>query len=429
MMLLRSTLLALVLLALAGCSINPVTGQRGLNFYGEDWEMEVGQQQYAPLRQAQGGDFVLEPAVTEYVRAVGERIAAHSDRQLPYEFNVINSSVPNAWALPAGKIVVNRGLLTELGSEAELAAVLGHEIVHSAASHSAQAASRAALTQGAVVLGAIAVGMGSDNSDYTQIALLGGMLGAQLVQMRHSRGAESEADYYGMRYMKKAGYDPVAAVELQETFVRLSGDRQSSWLDGLFSSHPPSTERVQANARTADELGRGGEMGRSEYQRQVAVLHRLKPAYDAHDEGRRALSEGRLQEAARKADEALRISNREAIFHALRGDILIAQRDYSGAEAAFGQAIALDSGWFYHHLRRGAIREQLRNYGGAREDLATSIGLLPTADGFLYLGNVERLSGNRSKAVEYYRVAAQSDSQAGEQARKYLGEMGEPVGN
>jgi predicted Zn-dependent protease len=154
-----------LLLLVAGCATNPVTGERELNLYGEDWEKQVGEQQYAPMIQAQGGDLVIDDSVVNYVQSVGQRVAQYSDRDLPYEFEVINNSVPNAWALPAGKIAINRGLLTELGSEAELAAVLGHEVVHAAARHSAQAASRAALAQGAVILGSVAVGASTDNDD------------------------------------------------------------------------------------------------------------------------------------------------------------------------------------------------------------------------------------------------------------------------
>ena len=85
----------------------------------------------------QGGAYVVDPELNRYVREVGARLARASDRALPYEFVVLNNSTPNAWALPGGKIAVNRGLLVELDNEAELAAVLGHEIVHAAARHGA----------------------------------------------------------------------------------------------------------------------------------------------------------------------------------------------------------------------------------------------------------------------------------------------------
>jgi len=108
--------------ALAACGINPVTGKKELQFVSTAQEVQIGQQNYAPTRQSQGGDFIVLPEVSKYVNEVGQKLAAASDRPLPYEFSVLNSSVPNAWALPGGKIAVNRGLLTELDNEAELAA-------------------------------------------------------------------------------------------------------------------------------------------------------------------------------------------------------------------------------------------------------------------------------------------------------------------
>jgi predicted Zn-dependent protease len=120
---------------LAACSTNPVTGEKELMLVGEGTELSIGAQQYAPMRQSEGGDYLMDPALTAYVQQVGNRLAAVSDRELPYEFSVLNNTIPNAWALPGGKIAVNRGLLVQLKSESELAAVLGHEIVHAAARH------------------------------------------------------------------------------------------------------------------------------------------------------------------------------------------------------------------------------------------------------------------------------------------------------
>lgn len=413
-----------ILLLVAGCTTNPVTGERDFNMYGEDWERQVGEQQYAPLRQAQGGDFVLDPAVVNYVQEVGQRIASEADRELDYEFAVINNSVPNAWALPGGKISVNRGLLTEMESEAELASVLGHEVVHAAASHGAQAYSRSTLTQGAVILGSIAVGVATEREDYFNYAMLGGMLGAHLIGQQYSRSNEREADEFGMLYMKRAGYDPQGAVELQETFVRLSKDRAPGFMDGLFASHPPSQERLENNRRIAEELGTGGTMGKQRHQQAIARLERLEPAYEAHDEGRKALAEGNPSKALEKAEEALAIEDGEAHFHLLRGDALATSERYRDAEAAYSRALARDPSWFYQHMRRGMVREELGNLSGARSDLQASLERLQTANAYLHLGHVERAAGNRNQAIEHYRTAAQSDSEAGQKARQALVEMG-----
>ncbi len=420
----RLILIALSLLLTSACAVNPVTGERGINFFGEDWEISTGQQYYAPMRQSQGGDFVLDTELVAYVQEVGQRVAAESDRQLPYEFYVINSSVPNAWALPGGKMAINRGLLTEMGSEAELAAVLGHEVVHAAASHGAQGQSRAVLAQGAVILGGVAIGVATDRADYATVAMLGGMVGAQLITQRFSRQQELEADRFGMVYMHRAGYHPDGAVALQESFVRLSEGRDAGFLQGLFSSHPPSQERVSANRATAEQLGRQGTIGEERYQRMIARLVELAPAYEAHDQGRRELGRGNFDAALAKAEEALALESGEAVFHALKGDALASQQRFQEAEQAYSAALARDTGWFYHHLRRGMVREQLRAWNGARTDLEASIERLPTAQAHYFLGNVERAQGNRQRAIDNYRIAAQSTDSTGENARRALREMG-----
>ena len=420
----RLITILLALFLVVGCAVNPVTGDRQLSLVGESWELETGAQHYAPLRQSQGGDFVLDRELVDYVKEVGHKVAVQADRELPYEFEVINSSVPNAWALPGGKMSINRGLLTEMNSEAELAAVLAHEVVHAAAGHSAHAQSRAVLTQGAVILGGIAVGVATEREDYATVAMLGGMLGAHLVSQRYSRNAEREADYYGMIYMHQAGYDPQGAVDLMESFVRLSEGRNPGFLAGLFASHPPSRERLETNRQTAAELGTGGITGQARYQQATARIRELEPAYKAHDEGRLALRNGDHETALAKAEQALALEDGEATFHALRGDALASADRHADAESAYSAALARDDSWFYQHLRRGMVRERQGNLAGARGDLQASLDRLETAEGHFYLGNIERAGGNRQQAIQHYRTAAQSDTETGRQARQALAEMG-----
>ena len=277
-------ILLLVLSAmLVGCAVNPVTGKNELRLVPESTELNLGAEQYSPSRQMQGGDYSVDAELTAYVAGVGKRLAAVSDRGLPYEFKVINDSTPNAWALPGGKIAINRGLLVELKSEAELAAVLGHEIVHAAARHGAKGMERGMLMQGVVLATQIA----SANSEFANLAVGGAAAASQMIGQKYGRDAEREADYYGMKYMYKAGYDTQAAVSLQETFVRLSEGRNQDWLSGLFSSHPPSMERVLANRESLKEFPPGGDRGDERYRQKIAGLLKSREAYAAHDQGDR----------------------------------------------------------------------------------------------------------------------------------------------
>jgi len=409
---LRHLVWALLLVILSGCAVNPVTGRNELVLVGEGTELQIGAEQYAPLRQMQGGDYSTQPQITAYVKEVGGRLAAVSDRQLPYEFQVINDSTPNAWALPGGKIAINRGLLVEMQSEAELAAVLGHEIIHAAARHSAQSMQRGMLLQGAVVAAAMAAG----NSEYAGLAMGGASIAAGLVSQKYSREAEIEADYYGMLYMSRAGYDPSAAVDLQQTFVRLSEGRQSNWLEGLFASHPPSQERVDANRRTLASLPAGGERGVESYRKMMAPLLAAQKSYDAYDAGRKALNDNRDDRALALADQAIAGEPGEALFYGLRGDALRKQGREREAITAFNQALQRQPEYFHYYLQRGLAYQALGETRSANADLERSVALLPTAPAMNSLGQLALNRGNQSKALEYFSRAAASDSPVGRQA-------------
>lgn len=407
---------SLLIVLISGCSVNPVTGKREFTLVSEAQEISIGQKQYLPSRQMQGGVYRVDPDLTRYVNQVGHRLAAVSDRKLPYEFVVLNNSVPNAWALPGGKIAVNRGLLLELGSEAELAAVLGHEIVHAAARHGAKGMERGMLLQGVI----LATGIAARDSDYANLAVGGAQLAASLLNQKYGREAERQSDLYGTEYMKRAGYDPQAAVALQETFVRLSKDRKSNWFSGLFSSHPPSQERVENNRATIQRLGAGGEMGKQRYLKKIARIRKTKPAYDAYDQGRKALAKNDFRKAFSLAKKALAIEPREGHFYALRGDAFYTQHRYRDALASYNRAMKLNSEFFHYFVQRGLTRQELGDALGAQIDLEKSTRLLPTATALNGLGELALQRRDRRSAVEYFRAAAGSKSDPGRKAARSL---------
>lgn len=372
----------------------------------------MGAQNYAPMQQSQGGVYDIDPALTRYVQAIGNRLGAVSDVALPYEFTVLNNSVPNAWALPGGKIAINRGLLTELQSEAELAAVLAHEIVHAAARHTARQMSRGMLLQGLVV----ATSVVTSDSNYGNLAVGGAGAAAQLLTMKYGRSAELESDKYGMRYMSKAGYNPQGAVTLQETFVRLSEGRSEDWLSGLFASHPPSQERVKANRKRASKLPAGGKLGVDSFRAAMQKTMAAKPAYDAYDEGRKALAEKKTDAALVLANKALDLFPDEAHFHALRGDIRLVKKQYDMAITNFTRAIMRRGDFFYYPLQRGLAKNELGLGAAAVTDLERSIQLLPTAPAHYTLGAIEEERGAVDEAINHYKVVAKSSGEYSEAA-------------
>jgi len=406
-------LIASLALITTACGTNPVTKKKEIQFVSQNQEIEIGKQNYSPARQSQGGDYIIDPELTEYVQGIGKRLGAVSDRpDLPYEFVVLNDSVPNAWAMPGGKIAFNRGLLYELNSEAELAAVMGHEIVHAAARHGAKSMERGVFMQGAM----IAVGIGAQNSNYGNLIVGGAQLGAALTMSKYGRDAESESDLYGMQYMKKAGYDPAAAVTLQETFVRLSADRKSNFIDGLFASHPPSQARVDANKVTLAKVGAGGEWGKEVYAQKTAKLRSTQAAYKAYDDGVKALVAKDTAKATALANQAIKGEPREARFQELLGDIALTEKKTDAALAYYDKAIKLQPDYFKPHVQSGIALYNAGKKAEAEPFLKRANELLPTAPGHALLGAIAEDRGDIDGALKHYSVAAGSDSEYGKEA-------------
>lgn len=414
----------LLALILSACSTNPVTGERELSFVSEAQEIQIGQEQFQPAQQSQGGEYTVDEDLSDYVNQVGQRLAAVSDRELPYEFVVLNNGVPNAWALPGGKIAVNRGLLLELENEAELAAVLGHEIVHAAARHGAQAVTRGTLLQGALIAGAIA----GSRTEYGNLIVGGAQLGAQLINQSYGRDAEREADYYGMQYMLEAGYDPRAAISLQEKFVALSEGRNPGWLEGLFSSHPPSQERVENNRELVNELmpqmqGRDLELGEQRYQQEIAFIRETQPAYELFEQAQEDIANDDLESAMDKLRQAEQMVPDEARFAGLQGDILLYQRNYRQSVEKYDEAIRDDANYFDYYLGRGVAYSRLGSEAQARNDLQRSAELLPTEIAMNELGKISLATNDLASAKQYFQVAAQGQGPAAQEAARYFARL------
>ncbi|NIQ96853.1 MAG: M48 family metalloprotease, partial [Desulfuromonadales bacterium] len=244
---LLSLFFSLALLALAaGCAVNPATGDRQLALFtlSPQEEAAIGAKTFPRVVQTMGGAYP-DRELAKYVDKVGRRLGSVSHRpELNYTFTVVNDSSPNAFALPGGYIALTRGLLVNLENESQMAAVLGHEIAHVTARHASQG-----LQRGTLLNMALAVVSGTaGGSDYGILAEQAGALGAKLIDRSYSRDQERESDRIGIDYMAAAGYDPYGAVQLQEFFVeKVEGGGGSSWLTGLFRSHPFSRERLERN--------------------------------------------------------------------------------------------------------------------------------------------------------------------------------------
>jgi tetratricopeptide (TPR) repeat protein len=184
---------------------------------------------------------------------------------------------------------------------------------------------------------------------------------------------------------------------------------------------------VENNRRTAAALGAGGELGETAYRQALAHLRRVQPAYDAYDEGQKALQAGETEKALQLARKAIGIEPKEASFYALRGDAQYESGRYQEALKDYDRALGLDDRFFRFYLQRGLTKQQLGDRRGARADLERSASLLPTAGALNGLGQLALADGDQGAAMGYLRQAAESDSAEGREAAATLAKIEAPA--
>ncbi|OFW07149.1 MAG: peptidase M48 [Acidobacteria bacterium RIFCSPLOWO2_12_FULL_59_11] len=210
----------------------------GMNFYSLEKEIALGKALAQQVEQQ--SRLVMDPVVAEYVNRLGQNIVRNSDAKVPFTIKVVDSDDVNAFALPGGFFFVNTGLILATEDEAELAGVMAHEIAHVAARHGTKNASKAELANWLTI----------------PLIFLGGPIGygvrsaaSVLIPMKFlqfSRGAEREADYLGLQYLYKTGYDPQAFIDFFEKIQAKEKSRPGT-LAKAFSTHPLTPERIDAS--------------------------------------------------------------------------------------------------------------------------------------------------------------------------------------
>src|SRR6266850_234476 len=212
---------------------------KGANFYSLEKEIALGKQLAQEVERS--SKLIDDPVVTEYVSRVGQNLVRNSDARVPFTIKVIDSDEVNAFALPGGFFYVNSGLILRAQEESELAGVMAHEISHVTARHGTKNATKGELMQMASIPRMILGPVGWAGYGIYQ----GLNLAIPLTYLKFSRDSEREADFLGLQYMYKAGYDPNAYVTF---FERIQSDekRRPGTIPKVFSTHPPTPERIEA---------------------------------------------------------------------------------------------------------------------------------------------------------------------------------------
>ena len=218
-------------------------GNRGWsNWYSNDTEIKMGRMYATEIEKSTR--FITDPVVTEYVNRIGQNIVRNSDCKVPFTIKVIDSDEINAFALPGGFFFVNSGLIVNADEEAELAAVMAHETAHVCAHHAVRQMTRMSYAQfGAVPL--ILIGGWTGYGVYEAAAL-----SVPVAFMKFSREFEAQADYLGVQYMYRAGYDPQAFITFFEKIQALE-KRKPGAVAKAFSDHPQTPDRI---LRTQEEI-------------------------------------------------------------------------------------------------------------------------------------------------------------------------------
>jgi predicted Zn-dependent protease len=212
-------------------------GGRGMkNWYSTDYEIKMGRSYAMEIEKST--KFITDPVVTEYVNRIGQNIVKNSDCKVPFTIKVIDSDEINAFALPGGFFFVNSGLILNADEEAELAGVMAHETAHVCAHHAVREQTRLNYAQIGMVPVMIFVGGWTGFGIYE-----GSQIGIPVTFLMFSREFEAQADYLGVQYMYRAGYDPQAFITFFEKVQALE-KRKPGLVSKAFADHPQTPDRI-----------------------------------------------------------------------------------------------------------------------------------------------------------------------------------------
>jgi predicted Zn-dependent protease len=352
----------------AGCATNPVTGKSQLMLVSEDQEIQIDRQN-SPYQFSADYGTVQDKKLNDYVDRTGKNIAARTHRsQMPYNFRVVNANYVNAYAFPGGSIACTRGILLSLDNEAELAALLGHELGHVNARHTAEQMSKGMLTQ--AIVGGLAVAAGTQGGIYGNLASQLGQFGAGALLASYSRENERQADALGMAYMVQAGYSSLGMVGLMD-MLKSMGKHQPSAIELMFATHPMSEERYQTAVETAESKYQAAEknpLHRERYMDHTAGLRARKGAIEEMQKGEEQIGQKNLAVAEDHFRKALKQAPEDytALVMMSKSQLLQKKWAVGGQYAEMAQQVYPQEAQAYH--LSGFAKVQLKDYDEALEE-------------------------------------------------------------
>lgn len=324
--------LAALGVALGGCAKNPVTGESQLMLVSEEQEIAMDKQA-SPHQLSADYGVTQDMEISRYVASVGEDLDDDSHRpNMPYSYQVVNANYINAYAFPGGTIACTRGIMLELDNEAELSALLGHEVGHVNARHTASRMSTQMVAGLLAGIGGAAIGYKFGKEWGALAGGLGG-IGVGALLASYSRDDERQADSLGMEYMTRAGYNPDGMVGLMEMLNDQHASEPSA-LEIMFSTHPMSSERLATARRSANKKYLGAKeysVYRERYMDNTASLRSIKPAIKDLQEAEKLMREKQFADAEAKCASALKAAPADYAGLLLMSKCQIVQERYDKA--------------------------------------------------------------------------------------------------
>lgn len=391
--------------AAVSCATSPVTGRTQLMLVSEEEEIQIDRQN-APFQFSADYGQIQDQGLNDYVRQVGQSLAARTHRtQMPYSFRVVNANYVNAYAFPGGSIACTRGILLSLDNEAELAALLGHELGHVNARHTAQQMSKGKLTNTivggfSVVAGAVAGGLG-------QLAGTLGGIGAGALLASYSRDNEREADALGMDYMVKAGYGPKGMVGLMDMLQSLSKSKPGT-IELMFATHPMSDERYQKavqNSRTKYASAQNLPLNRERYMDHTAGLRAMKATIEALQKGEQEMNREKMGEAEAHFRNALKQTPNDYTGLVMMATCQVIQKKPAEGLRYSEAAKSVYPQEAQAYYLSGFAKLQTRDFAGAYQDFSAYEKVLPGNPTTVFFQGFSREGmGNKEEAAkEYHR--------------------------
>lgn len=411
----------------AGCATNPVTGSTQFMTVSEEEEIQIDRQ-FSPMQFSSDFGPTQDRALNAYVDGIGKALASRSHRpHMPFSFRAVNATYINAYAFPGGSIACTRGILLTLDNEAELAALLGHEIGHVNARHTAEQLSKGQLTN--IVVGSLSIIADVAAPGMGQVASTLGGFGAGAFLASYSRDNERQADALGTEYMVRAGYGPEGMVGLMEMLNGLNKSKPSS-IELMFATHPMSDERYQnavQAARTTFADAKGLPLHRERYMDNTARLRAIKGAIEEMQKGDKAMGSKNFSQAETHYRSALKQApNDYAGLVSMAKCQLIQKNHAEGARYARQAQSVFPQEAQGHHLS-GIAGLNLKEFDTALTDFQTSQRLLPgNPNTAFFIGYSYEGMGRRSEAArEYQRFLQQvRQGQRAQHAAQRLREWG-----